>query len=403
MATAQGTWTYRDRFGDRFGRTYFRRFGPGVAASVGVGTYRGEATDAVDARYAETVRLALDNGVNHVDTASNYRCGRSEPAVREGLDRTDVPRERVVLASKAGFLPFDGTRPDDPATFVRERYVETGLVAPDAVACGNHCLAPDYLEWALDRSLDRLGVNALDLYYVHNPETQLAARDREAVYDQLTAAFTVLERRRAAGDLWGYGVASWDAFRVPPDDDAHLDLERVLAAARTAAARVHGDADAGSGADASDDRDASDDAAAESDPNANGEENAPDGTGETHGLRAVQLPFNVRWADAFTVPAHTHGDERVTALEFAHRERIAVVASAALAGGELATSDAIPDAVARELAGDTPAQRAITFARSAPAVRCALVGTTNPEHLRENVASGTFDPMGAEQFDRVFE
>ena len=363
MATREGTWNYRNRYGDDFGRTYFRRFGPGVTSSVGLGTYLGEPTDAVDEAYRETVQTALASGVNHLDTASNYRCGRSERAVGRGLADASVDRSAVVLASKAGFLPFDGERPADPARFVRERFVDSGIVQPADLARGSHCIAPDYLEWALDRSLDRLGVDTLDCYYVHNPETQLAERDRAAVYDQLEAAFRRLERRRGDG-LGQYGVATWTALRVPPDDDEHLDLGEILDRARQASEAV--------------------------------------GTAD-HGLGAVQLPFNVRMADAFTVAAHTHGDERVSALEFARREEIAVVASASLGQGELADGGAIPDAIAEQLAGDTPAQRAINFARSAPAVRTALVGTSDPAHLRENAASGTFDPMGATQFDRVFE
>jgi len=31
------------------------------------------------------------------------------------------------------------------------------------------------------------------------------------------------------------------------------------------------------------------------------------------------------------------------------------------------------------------------------------VGTTDPAHVRENVAAGTFDPLGASAFDAVFE
>ncbi|WP_435144220.1 aldo/keto reductase [Halobaculum sp. P14] len=362
MATSRGTWGYRDRFGGRFGRTYFRRFGPGVVSSVGVGTYLGDPTAAVDDDYRDAVRLALDSGVNLVDTASNYRCGRSERVVGEALRESDAARDSVVVASKAGFLPFDGDRPEDPAAYVRREFIDTGVVDPAALARGSHCIAPGYVDAMLDRSLDRIGVDAVDLYYVHNPETQLEARSRADVYDQLQAAFETLERRRAAGDVGRYGVATWSAFRVPPGDDSHLDLGVVLDRAAAAADAVGVD---------------------------------------DHGLAAVQLPFNVAMADAFTVDAHSHGDETVSALEFCHREGLSVFAAAALGQGELAAS--LPRDVEAELSGDTTAQRAINFARSAPAVTAALVGASSVEHVRENVAAGTFDPLGAGAFDDVFE
>ncbi|QLG26378.1 aldo/keto reductase [Halorarum halophilum] len=362
MATAAGTWGYRDRFGNAFGRTYFRRFGPGVVSSFGLGTYLGEPTDAVDERYREAIRTALDSGVNLVDTAVNYRCQRSERAVGDALRASSAGREEVVVATKGGFLPFDGGRPDDPGAYVREQFVEPGLVDPADLARGSHSIEPDFLETMLDRSLANLNLDAVDLYYVHNPETQLAARDREAVYDQLADAFRALERRRAAGDIGGYGVATWEAFRVQPDHDAYLDLAEVLARAEDAADVA--------GADEC-------------------------------GLRAIQLPFNVGMADAFTVRAHTGGDERVSALEFAHREGLGVFASAALGQGELAAG--IPPEIAAELEGDTTAQRALNFVRSAPAVTAALVGASTVEHVRENVAAGTFDPLGSSAFDAVFE
>ncbi|SHH51333.1 aldo/keto reductase [Halobaculum gomorrense] len=379
MATASGTWAFRDRFGDRFGRTYFRRFGPGVVSSVGLGTYLGDPTDAVDDRYRAALVTGLETGINLVDTASNYRCGRAERVVGEAVREAAVDRDRVVIASKAGVLPFDGERPDDPGRYVRERFLDAGLVDPADLAHGSHCIAPGYLDAMLDRSLDALGVDTIDCYYVDSPERQLAVRDRGAVYDQLGAAFEALERRRAAGDIGGYGVATWEAFRVPSDHDAHLDLAEVLSRARAAADRV--------------------------------------GV-EDHGLRAVQLPFNVRMADAFTVEAHGVGDTAgsdesggaggagdgpVSALEFCHREGLSVFAAASLGQGDLVHSGAIPGPVEAELAGDSPAQRALNFARSAPAVTAALVGCSRPEHVRESVAAGTFDPLGAAAFDSVFE
>ncbi|WP_121822218.1 aldo/keto reductase [Halostella salina] len=362
MATGQGTWDYRDRFGDSFGRTFFRRYGDGVVSSVGVGTYLGDPTDAVDEGYRESVRTALESGVNVVDTAINYRCQRSERAVGDAVADADVDRDAVLVATKGGFVPFDGERPDDPGRYVREEYVETGLVDREDLVRGSHCIAPDFLDDQLDRSLSNLGLETVDLYYVHNPETQLAERSREAVYDRLEAAFRRLEERIADGDLNAYGVATWDAFRVPPDHEQYLSLPEVASRARSAADAAGND---------------------------------------TTGFGSVQLPFNVAMADAFTVEAHESPDGPTSALAFAREAGIDVFTSASIAQGQLAES--IPDDVAERLAGDTTAQRAINFARSAPGVTCALVGASSPDHVAENVAAGTFDPMGADAFDAVFE
>ena len=363
MATQQATRAYRDRFHESFARTYFRRFADCLVSSVGVGTYLGDATTEADARYHEAVVEALESGVNVVDTAVNYRHQRSERVVGQAIDDADVDREAVLVATKGGFVPFDGERPADAADYVEREYVESGLLDPDDLVMGNS-LAPDFLEWSLERSLANLDLDAVDLYYVHNPEAQLARFERETVYDKLEDAFTALEERAAAGDLRHYGVATWEAFRVRPDHDKHLSLPEVVARARAASDRA--------------------------------------GTTATH-FRAVQLPFNVHMADAFTLDVHEGPDGPQSALSFAREAGLDVFTSASILQGDLAEAGEIPEAVDAKLSGDTPAQRAINFARSAPGVTCALVGTGSPEHVAENVAAGTFSPMGAEAFDSIFE
>ncbi|MFB6165474.1 MAG: aldo/keto reductase [Haloarculaceae archaeon] len=362
MATREATWAYRDAHHERFARTYFRAFGDCVVSSIGVGTYLGDPTESADERYRDAIVRALESGVNVVDTAINYRHQRSERVVGRALADADVDREAVLVATKGGFVPFDGDRPTDPGQFVREEYVETGIVDPDDLVAGQHCIAPAFLDDQLDRSLNNLGLDCVDLYYVHNPETQLQEKSRETVSDQLEAAFTRLEERAAAGDLRHYGVATWEALRVSADADSYLSLPEIVSRARAAS-----------------------DAA---------------GTEATH-LRAIQLPFNVFMADAFTVRAHEGADGPQSALWFASDAGLNVFTSASLMQGQLA--DEIPESVAARLDGETRAQRAINFARSAPGVTAALVGAGSPEHVAENVDAGTFEPLGAESFDAIFE
>jgi Predicted oxidoreductases (related to aryl-alcohol dehydrogenases) len=364
MATPVATWRYRDEHGADFGRTYFRPCGDLAVSSVGIGTYLGEPTAEADADYVDAISTALESGANVVDTAINYRHQRSERAVGRAIDAADVDRDGVFVSTKGGFVPFDGTRPTDPGAYVQETYVDAGPVDADEVVRGRHCLVPDFLADQVDRSLDNLGVECIDLYYVHNPETQLEATDRETVYERLADAFEHLERRVAAGDLDRYGVATWEALRVTPGADAYLSLSAIEAAAERAADRV--------------------------------------GAERSH-LAALQLPFNVQMADAFTVAGHPDpdGDGPVSALEYAAAAGLDVFASASLVQGRLA--EGLPDAVAAELDGDTAVQRAINFARSAPGVTCALVGTGSPAHVSENVSAGRFDPLGATAFDAIFE
>lgn len=363
MATKAATWAYRDRFHESFARTYFRRFADCLVSSVGVGTYLGDATDAADERYHEALTEALESGVNVVDTAVNYRHQRSERVIGRAIDDADVDREAVLIATKGGFVPFDGERPADASTYVEETFLETGLIDREDLVVGN-CIAPEFLEWSLQRSLENLGVETADIYYVHNPEAQLARFDRETVYKRLEDAFTALEKRAAAGDIHHYGVATWEAFRVRPDHEKHLSLPEVVRRARAASDRA--------------------------------------GTTATH-LRAVQLPFNIHMADAFTLDVHEGSEGPQSALWFAQEAGLDVFTSASILQGDLTDAAEIPEAVDAKLAGDTPTQRAINFARSAPGVTCALVGTGSPEHVSENVAAGTFPPMGADAFDSVFE
>ena len=340
-ATLDATAQFRDASGPAPG--HFRR-GLGVwLSSLGIGTYLGRDDAATDARYARSVRRALQLGINVVDTAINYRNQRSERAVGVALRESGVPREQIVLCTKGGYLPFEGGRPHDIRGYIEQTFIEPGLLKAEEIVDGCHSLAPRFLEDQIDRSRRNLGVECVDLYYLHNPETQLGAIPRPEFLRRLRAAFEGLERACADGRIAAYGTATWNGYRLAPDEEEHLSLAEVLSAAR----------DAG---------------------------------GASHHFRALQLPFNLQMHEAAVL--RNQGGK--TLLEAARDAGVAVLASASLLQGRLAQRLAQP--VRDQLEGlATDAQRALQFARSS--VTCALVGMKTPAHVEENAALARVAPL----------
>ncbi|WP_275740902.1 aldo/keto reductase [Halorhabdus sp. SVX81] len=111
---------------------------------LGLGTWQNEAPE----QCAESVRTALEMGYRHVDTAKAYH---NEAAVGDGITAADVPREDIFLATK----------------------VWAGDLAHD-----------DVIESA-ERSADRLGVETIDLLYIHWPSHAYDPEETLPAFDEL--------------------------------------------------------------------------------------------------------------------------------------------------------------------------------------------------------------------------
>lgn len=342
-ATVEGTRRFRDAAGAH--PEHFRPDADGVLlSSIGIGTYLGRDDAKTDALYAASVRRALQLGLNVVDTAINYRNQRSERAIGAALRESAVPREAVVLCTKGGYIAFDGARPADARAYVEEAFIARGLLTADDVVAGCHSMAPRYLDDQIDRSRRNLGVETIDVYYVHNPETQLGHVPRATFVRRLRDAFEALERACADGRIACYGTATWNGYRLEAGEEEFLSLEEILAAAR----------DAG---------------------------------GARHHFRALQLPFNLEMDEAATL--RNQGDR--TLLEAAQAAGLAVFASASVLQGRL--TQQLPQPVRDSFDGlATDAQRALQFARSTPGIASALVGMKTPAHVDENAALATIAP-----------
>src|SRR6185295_19231748 len=243
-ATPEGTAHYRERFADRLAPTHFHVQHGLVLSSIGIGTYLGNPDEATDLSYTPAIVRAVQLGVNVIDTAANYRFQRSERSIGEALkllaNEHGIARERLVICTKGGYLPFDGAPPRNVAQYVNETFVKPGIASFEDFVGGGHCMTPAYLQNQLDQSLRNMGIEYVDVYYIHNPESQLPHVSEQEFYARLKRAFERLEENRKQGKLAHYGVVTWNGFRMPPDSGQHHSLARMVELAREVGGEQHG-------------------------------------------------------------------------------------------------------------------------------------------------------------------
>lgn len=130
-----------------------------------------------DSEALEALRHAWENGINHWDTADAYGAGASERLIGSLWD--DVPRDKIFLASKVGWLP------------------------------GEHrgYYHPEQIQQQLEASLRNLDTEVIDLYYFHHCD--FGPRDR-----RLDDAIDLMRRFRDEGKIRFIGLSDWRATKI---------------------------------------------------------------------------------------------------------------------------------------------------------------------------------------------
>ena len=356
-ATAAGTERYRKRFDGNIAPEHFRHAQGLWLSSIGIGTYLGNYDDATDQEYHQAVVHAVQSGCNVIDSAINYRLQRSERSIGTALKELATKaynRDEIVVATKGGFIPYDATPPKDPKGYIESTFIQTGLANAADIIAGCHCMTPAYLLDQLDASRRNLDLECIDIYYVHNPETQLGKISKDEFNRRLVAAFEAME-----GKIRMYGVASWNAFRGEPDAKDYLSLPEVVGLAEQAG-------------------------------------------GKNHHFKVIQLPLNLGMSEALSnanQPLHGH---QHTLLETAQELGITVMCSASVLQGQLTKN--LPPIIHETFTGlETDGQRALQFVRSTPGVTTALVGMKQKKHVDENMRTARIVPAPWEQYSKLFQ
>jgi aryl-alcohol dehydrogenase-like predicted oxidoreductase len=359
FATPEGTRRYATRF-PAAAEGHFHEAQRLAVSSLGIGTYLGEPDENTDRSYTAAIVEAVQNGINVIDAAINYRFQRSERSIGAALKQLDaagIKRDEVVLCTKAGFLTPDGNMPADANEYFFREYIQPAVFGPKDLVGGGHCMTANFLKNQLGRSLRNMGVDCIDVFYLHNPETQLSEISKTDFLERIREVFTFLESAVVAGEIQYYGVATWNAFRQDARARDAMQLAELVQIAQEVA-------------------------------------------GGRHRFRFVQLPFNLGMTEALTLGNQMVGGKKRTVMEAADELDITLVASASLLQGQVASG--LPGFVAEALGLENDAERALQFVRSAPGITTALVGMSRPEHARANTRLASVPTATADQFSKLF-
>ena len=333
----------------------YKEFAGLTLSNVGMGTYLGEPDSATDRAVRQAVYESVRAGINVFDTAINYRSQKAERALGAALAKMiqdkAISREGIFLSTKNGYVTSDADTHQEFWEYVNEQYVKGGAIQQGDISSGYHCMSIPFLEDQLNRSMKNLDVECIDLMYLHNAvEGQYQDLPQEALLEKIAKVIRWFESQRKARRIRYYGLATWECFRVPPDNPQYLSLEWAL-------------------------------------------EMATEAAGDSHGLRFVQLPYNMYLDQALREPTQNVGDQKMPFLQAAQRLNVGVFTSVPLMQGRLLGPGIVP-----KFAAGPPSVRSLQFIRSTPGVLAPLVGHKSQSHVSENLAVMKIPSMSPDAF-----
>jgi aryl-alcohol dehydrogenase-like predicted oxidoreductase len=182
------------------GKRKMSKGGPLVGAlGYGAMVLEGYYGASDDDEAIRTIHRALDAGMTMIDSADAYGNGRNEGLV----GRAVRGRRNAFVASKFGIV-FEPT--------------ETGTDLPTGWGFSLKINGrPDYVNRALDASLRRLGVEAIDLWYLHYPDPAAPTRSTRSPRCSTSTRCGAGRRRQSCCPLCAsWASPSWRGRHLAP-------------------------------------------------------------------------------------------------------------------------------------------------------------------------------------------
>lgn len=140
-------------------------------SSIGYGSYMGDYDDYTDFRMYDSIKTSvLSGGLNHIDTAPNYRYMKSEETIGKILTSLDnkygITRDQLIISSKVGYIPENAKKMISKRDMIEKMVKELKVPESEIVKETAHCIDPLYIKYQLEDTLNRLNLEGIDIYYL---------------------------------------------------------------------------------------------------------------------------------------------------------------------------------------------------------------------------------------------
>ncbi len=218
-----------------------------ITSGAGFGSYRVHRSAPV---HRAALAHALRMGINLIDTSSNYAGGNSERMIGEVLAGLGVSREEIIVVTKGGYIQGELFEEMQRRANAAHADYSAGSELSELVRHSDglwHSIHPDFLRDQITDSLERLQLETIDVYLLHNPEyfiewaigEEMPISEAQEEYNRrIKKAFEYLESEVERGRIQWYGISS-NTFPKPEDAPDRTSLERAWQSAEEIAGDSH--------------------------------------------------------------------------------------------------------------------------------------------------------------------
>jgi aryl-alcohol dehydrogenase-like predicted oxidoreductase len=301
--------------------------------SLGFGTYRTPLSVL-----GSLLNRAVDTGIHHIDTASNYLNGKAHEGIQNSLNKRfpHIP----TLSTKIGFIP-----PSD-----RKKLREENIISQREAELG-HSIRVSYLRYQINIIQKTLSPLRIHTLFLHNPEVQAKEQGPQAFLTQLKEAFKFLETLTEESIIQSYGISTWTGFGHPH----HAALYSVASLVEIAKSIT-----------------------------------------PHHHFSAIQLPLSLSHRHFIQEALFSYKGPLIEAKECAVR----IFASAPLGGGNLpkALNASFCEKLGKNL---TPSNACLLFSGSALGYPCVLTSPRTLDQLEDSLSVMNKDPLSSKTLREI--